>query len=230
MSATQAEIIADVRDRIDDENGDRYSDSRIRRWINEILRDACRRTECLIATDTVTAIAGTDTYAAPLDTVRIHLIRYTDPDDYKHGLLQYVDNHNLNLLGVDFSGWTPQVYTQLGIPGSLQFKVHPAPDAAGEFEVTYYKFPEMLEVTTTGDANTEVDMPDGWDDLVADGVEYKLLRADRDPRWQEAKALYDEKISVLLEIATRYNDQGGQWGAEYGYDTYYGGGYDSGYW
>ena len=41
-------------------------------------------------------------------------------------------------------------------------------------------------------------------------AEYRALRRDRDPRWQESKGLFDEALGSLYDISRRHTDQAGQ--------------------
>ena len=45
--------------------------------------------------------------------------------------------------------------------------------------------------------------------MVYDYCMYRALRRDADPRWQEAKATYEEKIIALTNTSRTYQDQAG---------------------
>lgn len=214
MPRTQNQVLQDVRYRVDDENAGRYTDVKIRHWMNEIMHDIARRSEALRVSSEVDAVVDQVAYAVPAQTVRVHKITYQDADGYDHGDLDYVDIHNFQLKGIGYSRQAPQAYTTLGYPPSLTFQVHPAPDNLGVFTVHRYSMGTVL--ATNGDDGLEnIDLPEGWIDVLVDGVEWKLCRADRDERWVEAKALYDENLGALIEASTRFVDGAGQMGMSY---------------
>lgn len=210
--ATQAEIITDVRVRLDEVSASFWDDSDIRRWINQGLRDVARRCEVLQGSTTVAAVAGTQTYALPTDAIRIYRVEFSpDGDDGVHEL-QYEDYNNADALWGRYKTITqadPYIYTMWGFPPSLNMTVYPTPSQAGTFTVYYYKLPTELAVTTTDDEDTEVDLPAGWEDVIVSYVEYHALRKDRNPAWQEAKALYEESLTHLYELTRRWTDQAG---------------------
>ena len=42
-----------------------------------------------------------------------------------------------------------------------------------------------------------------------DYVEYRALRKDRDQRWTESKALYDENLATMFDNTRRWADEAG---------------------
>lgn len=230
MTRTQAEVIGDVRARLDDDDESRFDDRKLRRWINEICLDIARRTECLRTDTTVSAMVGQSDYSLPSDCIRVHLISYDDTDSTPRGFLEHVDRHNFNRRGVAYQSFTPSLFTTKGFPPSMTFEVYPLPSEAGTFNVNYYSVPTELAINDDSDADTNIDLPEGWHDIVVDGVEYKALRADRDPRWQEAKGEYEQNVEVAAQQATRFSDQPGQWGGEWNLGGFFNDGFYDDWW
>ena len=54
-----------------------------------------------------------------------------------------------------------------------------------------------------------VDIQSGWEELVENYCEFRAKRRDADPTWQEAKALYEEKLSQMMALTRRLTDQAG---------------------
>ena len=100
------------------------------------------------------------------------------------------------------------MFTLWGYPPQLKIVLYPKPGLAGTLTVYYYKVPDDL-ATDGSAASTTLSVPNGWEDLVYEYVTYLALRRDRDPRWQEAKAAYDEKLTAMLDLTTRWSDQSG---------------------
>lgn len=208
---TQAEFIRKSRVRLDELTERAYTDRAIREWINEGARDIARRTESLEDRDTIAAVVGTAEYTLSTDTIRVHRVEFTPTGD-DTVRLEYVD-----IKDMDSFGWRqrtlrqdrPYVYSIWGSGRTLKLITFPVPATAGNFTVWFYKLPEALDETALTDMAEHVEIPPAWDDILLDYIEYRALRKDRDPRWQEAKALYDEHSAEMYDNTRRWVDQGG---------------------
>lgn len=208
---TQADLVANARSRLDEPTANQWTDVEIRRWINEAAKDIARRTESLQATASINSIASTQQYTAPVDTLRVYRVEYIDASN-KSTVLEYRDFNNMDSVWwssqLTVTG-TPQLYTMWGFPPTLKIVVYPTPQSSADaFKVYYYRTATELATDGTAGSST-VDVPTGREELVIDYVEYMALRKDRDPRWQEAKALYDEKVNNMFEQTRRWTDQAG---------------------
>jgi hypothetical protein len=210
---TQSQLLSDVRSRLDEPSAQFYADTELRRWINQGTRDVARRTETLQTTATIPLSVGQQQYTAPADTLRIYRVEYHDAGSQVR-VLDYRDYNN-----ADSVWWTtqltaqstPQMWTAWGFPPNLRIVLYPIPANPGtSIKVFYYQSPADLAVDGT-DANTTVPIPTGRDELVCDFAEYMALRKARDPRWQEAKAIYDEKVQSMIDQTRRWTDQAGGW-------------------
>lgn len=209
--ATQAEILAEVRARIDEATAHQWQDEELRGWINEGMRDVARRTECLQQTDTVAATVGLHEYTLPSDIVRIHGVEWRPTASGGVYPMNYVDQHNIKDLWSttreDDQG-TPSAWALWGSSPALKLQVYPTPAEAGNFTVYSYQMPANLAVDGSAGGST-VTIPTGWEDMIADYAEMRALRKDGDQRWQEAKQLYDERLVDLQATSQRWADQSG---------------------
>lgn len=216
---TRKNLIEYVRYRLGEQEPRHWQNHELIRWANEGTKEIARRTEGLRTTQTISAVADTSTYTLPTNFIRIHAVEFAYTGNNRTTQLQYLDQHNWQF-HLPRSGW-PEYWTTWGTPvtgyTTSGFKVFPAPTAVGSFTVYYYAVPAEVDAYDTATASTAVfEIPNGWDDVLIDYVEYKALRRDRDPRWQEAKALYEEGMNAMLDATMRYTDQAGLWHAPTG--------------
>lgn len=211
--ATLAELITQTRDRLDESTARMWGDAFLRRSIMEGARDIARRTECLQTTGTFAATAGTQEYTMPTDVVRVYRVVYTADGDTNRYVLEYADFNNMDEVwwsGQTLGASTPAMFTMWGAPPSLTLVAYPTPAVDGDFIVYYYKLPTALDTTDAGTDDTEqVDIPAGWEDVCVDYAEYVAMRRDADPRWQDAKGLYESRLADLYTTAIRWTDQAG---------------------
>ncbi len=208
MTITLTNILADVRDRLDDTSSSpRWSDTMLTRWINEGLRDIARRNEVILDRSDITAVVGTQEYALPSTIHRVYRVEYRRTGDSQVYSLEYKDFNNLDAVwwtSQTISQATPMLFTTWGFPPNLKMVVYPKPAAAGTFKIFYYRAPATL---VSGTDIAEV--PEGWQDLISLYCEFVALRRDSSPRWQEAKSLYEESLSTMYDLTRRWSDQAG---------------------
>lgn len=206
--ATMGDVLEQVRDRLDEATAHQWTDEQLRRWINEGVRDVARRSEALMITDDVAGVIGTHEYTLPGDIVRIHRVEWrpTSGGVYTMQFVALKDGDALWSTMQETSQGTPSVWSLWGFSPALKLKVYPTPAEAGSFKVWSYQMPANLSDTGSADGTT-LSIPTGWEDLVSDYAEYHALRKDRDPAWQEAKAIYDEHLLDLVATAQQWTDQ-----------------------
>ncbi|MGH9201916.1 MAG: DUF6682 family protein, partial [Vicinamibacterales bacterium] len=194
-------IAADVRTRLDEASASFWSNDEIRRWINEACRDIARRAEVLPKLSTIAALAAVRAYTLPTDAIRIYRAEFIPTGQTNIYPLQYKDYASLDAVWGSMQQITqgyPQYFTMWGFPPTLQVYLYPVPSTAGTLNVFYYRLPADLATDGTGDA-TAVDIPQGWWDLAAQYCEYVALRKDRNPVWQESKAIYEENLNHMID-------------------------------
>lgn len=211
MTKTQADLLTDIRSRLDSPDEGQFQDTEIRRWMNQAVKDVARRTETLETTATIVLTVGVQQYTAPADVIRIYRVEFIDASS-NPTVLEYRDFNNM-----DSVWWSnqltsqsrPVLWTAWGFPPALKLILYPLPDSSSTFiKVYYYKSPTELAIDGSTPTTT-LDIPNGWEELIVDYCEYMALRKDRDPRWQEAKALYEEKVTQMYEMTRRWTDQAG---------------------
>lgn len=210
MADTLATVRGRVRVRIDEPSARFWQDGDLNQWINEAARDIARRTETLEDVALINSVGGTQQYTLTSSTLRVYRVEWCRDGDSVGTIrmpLEYKDFGSM-----DSVWWTAQStsrgdpfwYTLWGFPPSLALKVYPTPDVTvtGAFKVYYYRVP----AAASGDSDP-VEVAEGWKDLIDDYCEFSALRKDGDPRWQDAKQLYEQKIELMLESTRRWTDQ-----------------------
>lgn len=211
MTQTQGQILQSVRDRLNEATEGLWKDPMLRRWINEGAQDIARRTESLQERTDVDITAGTREYTLPSGVIRVNRAEWSADGETQSYALEYRDFQNMDAIWFTQQAVTtarPVYYTMWGFPPSLKLVLYPIPYANGNVKVFHYRLPTTL--ADDGSAvNTAVEVPEGWADCIVDYVEYMALRRDSNPRWQEAKSLYEEHVAELYDLTRRWTDQGG---------------------
>lgn len=211
-----AQLLTRVRDRLDEDSAvdqPMWTQTKLRRWVNEGMEKIARDTECLLATTTITGVAGTQSYStsaiSPAFT-RIHKVQYEPTGSTSVYTLQYRDFNVMDTVWGSNPTWGgyPEYWTAWGIQPSLSLILYPVPSVGGTIRLYYYRLPTKLDEAGSQDSST-LDLPSGWDDILVTYVEMCALRADRDPRWQEAYALFNTDLDRARALTTRPTDQGG---------------------
>lgn len=197
---TVTELIAEIRAMLDEPNEAQWTQTNLRTWINEGNRDLARATRHLKATETIPTVAGTGTYNTSDSVIAIEHAYYEDVAGVRR--IPLIPKHFENMDSVRGYNWdregTPQYFTTLGFNPSLQVSVFPVPTVEDDNLILMIaKLPAAIDLTGAGDAS-QVETAAIWYDALSDYCEFKGLRKDRDPRWQEAYELYKEKRDGLI--------------------------------
>lgn len=216
MAITQSEAIDAVRARLDEPTSRYWDDKDIRRWINDAARDMARRTESLRGTYVTLATSGTAEYTPEFtgttNMYRIYRVEYIPDDSTMIYPLEFRDPNAADevwgLSQMQTEG-IPVIWTSWGAPPNLTLQVFPSPSLDGTFKLWYYRLPTSLAVDTSADAGTNVDIVEGWEDVLVDGVEYRAKRRDSDPAWTEAKQEYEQHLEAMMEATIRFTDAAG---------------------
>lgn len=213
MAITQGEAITQIRARIDEPTAIYWTDVNLRMWINDTARDMARRTECLRDTYNQAATAGTYAYTPAFTSVtqpyRIYRVEFTPTGQTQVYPLEYRDRNSADeIWGLAQAQQTgiPAIWTSWGAPPALTLQVFPSPSVNGTLKLYYYGLPTVLATATSADANVAVDIVDGWEDVLIDGVEYRARRRDNDSDWVQAKQEYEQHLEALMEASIRYTD------------------------
>jgi hypothetical protein len=189
---TCIELLSRIRDNLDEQTPGQWSQQQLRRFINDGLDDLSRSTKHLQDIKTITTIAGTAEYAVSKDVLMI-----------MHAYWVTSDGRYLPLAPVQYEGadqvWgqyqtqqstEPFLFTTWGYAPNLKMRLYPVPSTTGS-TVSLRVIRLAAHVDINGlDGDTSVDCPEAWLDALTYYAEFRALRKDRDPRWQEAYQLY----------------------------------------
>lgn len=210
MSDTLLSMRTKVRRRLDESTARFWTDADLNEWINEGAREVARRAETLQATTNISSVADTQQYSLPSNVFRVHRVEFTR-DPSRSTALEYRDFNTMDSIwwGSHYmSPGDPYWYTMWGFPPTLAMIVYPTPpdSIADAFKVYYYRMP----ATASADGDS-VEIPSGWDDIILDYCEYSAFRKDADPRWSDAKALFEAKMQNMVDTTRRWTDQAGSY-------------------
>jgi hypothetical protein len=221
MPITLGTALTAIRERLDERTERQWSDIELRRWLNEGAKDAARRSFALMDSATITLIAGTSEYTVPSNVLQIYTVEWL-PTDGRHVVLQARVREALPSMPYqDTNSGDPCLYTTWGFPPTLKLKLFPSPYAAGSLKLFVSRLPTALSLTGSDDA-TAIDFPEGWVEIIFDYCEYRALRVDKDPRWQESQGLYMDNLKEMIQSADSYLRENGEFvdGSMGPYDKY----------
>jgi hypothetical protein len=209
MPTTVAAATTALRDLLDETTAAQWTDVQLRRWLNEGIRDIARRTRHYWDTDTIDTAADDGEYTVAEDVLHIKHVYFTPDGDTSRDIpLEPRAFEAMNQVWwdrQDQSSGYPVFFTTFGYAPTLTIKLFPVPSVPGTLTLHVIRLPAELDVTS-GTGN--IDVPTGWLEVAYDYAEYKALRKDRDPRWQEAYNLYEAKIQDIIDMGEYINAPG----------------------
>ncbi len=208
--ATQATYLTNIRSKLDETTSGQWSDSELRSWINEAARDIARRSETLQSYEEINVTANTQEYTLNDGCLRVYRVEWRPTASSNVYPLEYRDFNSMDAVwwaSQTTSKGYPTFYTMWGYPPTLKIVLYPTPSEVGKLKVFFYQTSSDL-ATDGSAAGSTVQVPAGYEDLLEYYVEFVALRKDRDPRWQEARALYMDALNDMLETTERWTDQG----------------------
>lgn len=206
MPVTQATALAAIRERLNEPVERFFKDIFLRRLINEGARDIARTTNALFDQVDVALVANIAEYTIDSSILLIHQAEWI-PGDGRRVPLEGRTREAMNRIWLtrqDQIPGDPALYTVWGFPPNLKLKLFPVPYINSTLRLFVSRLPVDLAVDTTTDANSYIDFPEGWVEVLYDYVELRATRKDRDPRWQEAKQLYDQNVQNMQLAADSY--------------------------
>lgn len=209
MSTTVATCITTLRERLDEPTPAQWTDVQLRRWLNEGIRDIARRTMHLTDVKTIAVSAGTGTYTSSADVLRINHVYFSPTADTTRKIpleaRAWDSLDNIWWDQQDRATGDPILFGVYGYSPSVTLKLFPTPTRAGTLYLHVARTPAVLDVTG-GSGN--IDCPEGWLELALDYAEYMALRKDRDERWKDAYALFNEKLTSMIQQGDYLNVAG----------------------
>lgn len=207
MAITLTELITNVRSAVDEATARGWSDAELTVWINDGLKDVARKTQSLQQySASIAGVASQAKYDLPTDLLGLHRVEYqTGTQVYPLQLMTIDEFDQYWGLQQDTASSYPFIAYTWGFPGaatSLKLGIYPVlSSSTGTIRIWYYRLPVTLA------SGTDVaEIPAGWENLVVDYCEYRARRKFRDPSWQEAKALYDENLSYMIDSTRQWQE------------------------
>lgn len=216
MPVILSDVIRRVRADLDEPTAVMWTDLNIVDWVNDGCRDMARKAEDLMVFDaTIVVVAGTAKYALQSDLIRIHRVEFVPTGtSLVYPVAPSSQGEMDNIWGINQAVQQsyPAFFVTIGYPGgtgtaAMKIQLFPVPATGGVLNVFYYKLPYRFADASAPELAKNVEVPEGWDDVVVLYAQYRALRKDRDPRWQEAKVLYDEQLDYIINVTRFYHDQ-----------------------
>jgi hypothetical protein len=210
MPVALATVRTELRQQLDELSARFWADTELNALLNEGARDVARRTETgETFTQTIPAISGTMKYALPTNFLRAHRVEFQPistgmPQVYPLQLATYyeMDQYwgSTQFQQRSYPGWA----VFFGNPPNTIMQIYPVPSQNGNFNLFYYALPSQLVADTD-----QLQVTEGWYDVVKDYACWKALMKDRDPRWQDYKQLYEEDLVNMIDVTRKHHDQAG---------------------
>lgn len=217
MTVTLAQARASLRDALNEPQARAWTDN----YLDSLLVDGCnelaKTLEYLETSVDLSVTVAENQPAMPVDVIRIYLAEWESTGSNWKKTLDYADYNvsravnwiNTTALGV------PSMVSYWGAVPNLTAILYPSPALAGTLTLHYYRLPVdprnvYVDETQVDPDTVTLELPEGWVETAILYAESRALRRDRDPRWQEAKSLYDLSFTNLYEITRRHTDQNGQ--------------------
>jgi hypothetical protein len=212
MTVTLTQAQTEVRSLLDEPTAQFWSNTEITSWINQGAQDIARRAQALWMQVNIPCTPLQQYYRCPTDFLGVHRLDYQLSNSDQTYNLEYRGIKTMDeIWGIlhQLPAAFPQAFylwNDTGYQGGqLYFATYPVPADDGTFILYYYR--NAIPAVNGSDL---VDVTPAYEDLVYDYAIYKAKRKDRDPTWQEAKALYDEALQMMFDKTSRFTDQGDQ--------------------
>ncbi len=210
---TQADTVTNIRSVIDEQTSINtfWDDSEIRVWINDAVREIARTTETILEfrADLI-SIPNVARYALPADVIRLHRIEYVPAGSNQTYFIELRTYDELDQVwGIQqtIQSSYPSYAAIWGTPGRMTVQFYPVPAQGGVFNLYYYRMPGNLN-TDGSDANQQLQIPFGWDDLVVYYAEFRARRKAKDQTWQDAYEIFKDELEHLVDVTRSAHDNG----------------------
>jgi hypothetical protein len=212
MSVSLLTARTEVRSLLDEPNPQFWSNAEINSWLNQGCQDIARQAQSLWMETVIPAVPLQQLYALPSDFLGIHRIEYVIGNSDQTYTLDYRGIKTMDeVWGIlhQLPAAFPQAFwlwNDTGLAGGQPyFGCYPVVADNGQFNVWYYRD----AIPATADTAL-IDVTPSYEDITYEYAVFKAKRKDRDPTWQEAKAIYDGQLMAMFNKTSRFTDQGDQ--------------------
>jgi hypothetical protein len=211
MPTTLTTAIGIVSNALDDPNNNYWSTASITNWLNEGCMDIARRSQTLQELIVQDVVPLANMYLMPTNLISVHRIEFkpagqTWPSNQTYPVVYRAINDMDQVWGVNQGSQStyPQFYTPWQSPPNLTIQLFPVPAQSGTLNIYYYR---TAYPATSGTDN--LDVVEGFQSVTYLYAEYMALRKSADPRWRDAKELYEAEFQDIMNRTRTYTDQAG---------------------
>jgi len=238
-----SKLITQIRDTLNDPDGDRWDDNRLIRSINETVSDINQKSRVLRAKGKVTLTSGISTYILEMDIQLITRILYDGKnlvfkshqemdelgDTWEEDIgdeVEYIVYDHLNrsqirtypIMASDIS----EISGEYGIITSLDGITFNTPygimtslyEPTGDMVIYYIKKPQVAS-----DVDDDIELDDIWDKAIKHGVCGNVLRDDKDT---QNRAFGGEELQLYaMELQSANRDASHNFQTASAYETKY---------
>jgi len=210
MTVTLATALSNVRSLLDEPQAQFWSDSELTNWINQACSEIARKVEWKRAQTTIAVTVGNQQYTGPADMYRIYRLEFRPTpgaggtNTYTVEYRGYMEMDQIWGINQQWPASYPLYYTTWKVPPNLTILLYPVPSQAGNLTAYYYQ-----QITPASATTDPIDALAGWEDATYDYAVYRALRKDNDPRWQDFKATYEDKLVAMVDATRTFQDQAG---------------------
>lgn len=193
--ATVTQIIADVRDALDEQTAAAWTNTQLKRWINAAMRDIAVVAKPFETSADVVVSAGTSEYTVGATIIQIDRCYFLPTGSTQAIPLRATHWEKMDEIWGSWQNFTagdPITFSTFGYSPALKVKLYPVPSRAGTLRVFHRAAPAAIAEDETVDGST-LGVPDYWREAIVYYVEMRARRKDGQANWQEAMALYNEK-------------------------------------
>lgn len=196
---TGTQIIQEVRDMLNEPTAAQWDDAMLRRWINEAGRDLARVTRHIRRVTSVPLLAGNNSTTLATDVIAVEEAWWieTGNDQYTQLEASHLEEMMRYAGNRPEQDGHPYFFTTMGSQPTVSLTIYPIPVLDGTLRLFEIIIPTPIAEDGSDDDDV-INIPAAWYDTLSDYVEYKALRRDRDPRFQEALQSYQEKRDALV--------------------------------
>ncbi len=204
MATSLSTALTHLSTKLDDLNNQRWTTTELTQYLNEGQTDVVRRSETLEELVNIGIVNGIQKYLAPANMNRIHKVEFVPSGQTQTWPLQFREILTMDSIWGIYQNQPSsfsQYYSLWGQPPLTQIILYPTPGQSGHLNVWYYR--RCVQLVNNTD---NIDVPEGWADLAITYAEYVALRKDADPRWADAKSIYEDKLTEMIEKTRLHAD------------------------